>query len=207
MDTCRLTLKLVALFKAGHAISDTFEISKTAELYKFKPSTSTPPTPSFLSLSLPTLPFNSYRRVPGLARDSDCIRLIIGKQIANTYSTGAHVDIYMRWFILATTTIATKAFHYCWTHYLPCIQSLTFSLSRLALHMFNKLSLQCDIDARDRLVFNEPTQPPTACSKVQFSNLWMFSNRNFHQAYCYLPTTKSQTKNIHKGCCLGNAVE
>lgn len=122
MDTCGLALSLVALFKAGHAISDTFEISKTASytsstLYSHSCT---------LFPSLPTLPFNSYRRVAGLAHVSDCIRLINGKQIANTYSADTHTHTV----IPATSTIPTKAFDYCQKHYLPSkpASSLTFQL-------------------------------------------------------------------------------
>jgi len=92
MDTCGLTLSLVALFKAGHAISDTFEISRTVS---YTSSTLHSRPSRTLFPSLPTLPFNSYRREAGLAHVSDCIRLIIGKQIANTYSADTHTHVYL----------------------------------------------------------------------------------------------------------------
>lgn len=123
MDTCGLALSLVALFKAGHAISDTFEISRAASYT----SSTLHSRPSFTPFpSLPTLPFNSYRRVAGLAHVSDCIRLIIGKQIANTYSADTHTHTG----ILATSTIPTKPFDYRQIHYLPGkpANSLTFQL-------------------------------------------------------------------------------
>jgi len=116
MDTCGLALSLVALFKAGHAISDTFEISRTASYT----SSTLHSRPSYtLFPSLPTLPFNSYRRVAGLAHVSDCIRLIIGKQIANTYSADTHTLTHTHTGIPATSTIPTKAFDCCQIHYLP----------------------------------------------------------------------------------------
>ena len=123
MDTCRLALSLVALFKAGHAISDTFEISRTAS---YTSSTLHSRPSCTLFPSLPTLSFNSYRRVAGLAHVSDCIRLIIGKQIANTYSADTHTHTRTQVYL------PTKAFDYCQIHYLPGkpAQSLTFQLYR-----------------------------------------------------------------------------
>lgn len=125
MDTCGLALSLLALFKAGHAISDTFEISRAAS---YTSSTLHSRPSCTLFPSLPTLPFNSYRKAAGLAHVSDCIRLIIGKQIANTYSADTHTHTHTG--ILATSTIPTKPFDYCQIHYLPGkpAYSLTFQL-------------------------------------------------------------------------------
>jgi hypothetical protein len=76
------------------------------------------------------------------------------------------------------------------------VESNFSTLSGLALYMFNKLGLQCDINTKDWLLFHEPTQLSTTCRKQQFSNQRNLWNRIFHQAHCSLSITEPKKKNL-----------
>jgi hypothetical protein len=145
--------------------------------------------------SLPTLLFKWYLRVAGRACVSGCIRLIIGKQIANTYSTHTH-----------THTHTHEVIYTCYLHrpyqsfpILPNTLSTSHTESKFqCYHVWHYACLinypynVILIQGGDLFLLNQSSRLPHAV-RYGFLTCESFYTVILHQAHWILSVTEAET--------------